>query len=126
MAFYQVPRNLPHAATIVRRIEYRLRSSGIEETPENEQLWMHVEQLHSLIGKYEGGEDPADVVADQVAEDAAGAGRELVSEIEKQGLGEDRLGQAIRNLFECLGFPEEGASISLRAGEDPNSLMRPR
>jgi hypothetical protein len=126
MAFYQVPRNLPHAATIVRRIEYRLRSSGVEETPENEQLWMHVEQLHSLIGKYEGGEDPADIVADQVAEEAAGAGRDLVTEIEKQSLGEDRLGQAIRNLFECLGFPEEGASISLRAGEDPNSLMRPR
>jgi len=126
MAFYQVPRNLPHAATIVRRIEYRLRSSGVEETPENEQLWMHVEQLHSLIGKYEGGEDPSDIVADQVAEEAAGAGRDLVGEIEKQGLGEDRLGQAIRNLFECLGFPEEGANISLRAGEDPNSLMRPR
>ena len=126
MAFYQVPRNLPHAATIVRRIEYRLRSSGVEETPENEQLWMRVEQLHSLIGKYEGGEDPADVVGDQVAEEAAGAGRELVIEIEKQGLAEDRLGQAIRNLFECLGFPEEGANISLRAGEDPNSLMRPR
>jgi len=87
---------------------------------------MRVEQLHSLIGKYEGGEDPADVVGDQVAEEAAGAGRELVIEIEKQGLAEDRLGQAIRNLFECLGFPEEGANISLRAGEDPNSLMRPR
>ena len=60
------------------------------------------------------------------AEMAAASGRKLVEEIERMGIGEDRLGQAVRNLFECLGFAEEGAAISLRAGEDPNSLMRPR
>ena len=27
--------------------------------------------------------------------------------------------------FECLELGEEGAEISLRAGEDPNSIQRP-
>jgi hypothetical protein len=48
-----------------------------------------------------------------------------VDAIEALGVGEDRLGQNVRNLFECLGLGQEGAEISLRAGEDPRSLMRP-
>ena len=37
----------------------------------------------------------------------------------------DRLGQLVRNYFECLELGAEGAEISLRAGEDPRSLQRP-
>ena len=48
-----------------------------------------------------------------------------MDEIEKAGAGADRLGQQVRNLFECLELGEEGAAISLRAGENPRSLLRP-
>jgi hypothetical protein len=36
----------------------------------------------------------------------------------------DRLGQHVRNLFECLGLAEEGAQLSLKCGERPDSPMR--
>jgi hypothetical protein len=51
--------------------------------------------------------------------------RALVDQIERAGAGSDRLGQHVRNFFECLSLGEEGAAISLRAGEDPNSIQRP-
>jgi hypothetical protein len=51
--------------------------------------------------------------------------RELVALLEPTRLKGDRLGQLIRNLFECLELGKEGAEISLRAGENPNSLQRP-
>jgi len=51
--------------------------------------------------------------------------RQLVGEIEAAGYQGDRLGQCVRNLFECLGLAEEGAELSLRCGERPDSLLRP-
>jgi len=48
-----------------------------------------------------------------------------VGEIEAAGYQGDRLGQSVRNLFECLGLAEEGAELSLRCGERPDSLLRP-
>ena len=63
--------------------------------------------------------------AEKVRQSAAALGRLIVDDIEKSGVGYDRLGQAVRNLFECLAMGEEGARISLRAGEDPRSTMRP-
>ena len=36
----------------------------------------------------------------------------------------DKLGQCVRNLFECLGLPNEGRRVSLVCGENPDSLMR--
>jgi hypothetical protein len=52
-------------------------------------------------------------------------GRQLVDAMEAARLGGDRLGQLVRNLFECLELGKEGAEISLRAGENPGSLQRP-
>lgn len=89
-------------------------------------MMLCVQTLYEQIGKYEGEEDPPDAEAQAAADQALVTARQLVDEIERLKVGEDRLGQSIRNLFECLGFAEEGAEISLRAGEDPNSLMRPR
>jgi len=64
--------------------------------------------------------------AEQVRQSAAALGRRVVDDIEQAaGLGYDRMGQAVRNLFECLSMGEEGARLSLRAGENPNSTMRP-
>ncbi len=63
---------------------------------------------------------------EQARRSAAALARLVVDDIEKSGVGYDRLGQAVRNLFECLALGEEGASQSLRAGENPGSLMRPK
>jgi len=60
-----------------------------------------------------------------VRDQAAAMGRELVDAIEAAHISGDRLGQLVRNLFECLELGKEGAEISLRAGENPNSLQRP-
>jgi len=127
MAFYKVPVNLPHAATIVRRIEHRLAGSvaSLDDDERADELWRLVQMLSNQLGRYEGGQDPGESEASAVVGEAASTGRLLVDEIEQLEIGEDRLGQLIRNLFECLGLGEEGAEISLRAGENPNSLMRP-
>jgi hypothetical protein len=125
MAFYNVPVNLPHAATVANRIEARLAAMQVFDNPEAETLSVLIDNLHEMIGKYEGANDPPDQESEQVVEAAAAIARKIVNEIEQLNIGEDRLGQLIRNLFECLGLGKEGAEISLRAGEDPNSLLRP-
>jgi hypothetical protein len=125
MAYFRVPVNLPHAATVSKRIQRRLWMMGFTEREDGEHLMALIQELCDRVAHYEGANDPPDDVARSVCDDAARIGRSVVDEIERRGIGEDRLGQMIRNLFECLGKGEEGAEISLRAGEDPNSLMRP-
>jgi hypothetical protein len=125
MAFYNVPVNLPHAATIANRIETRLVAMQVFDNPGAETLGALIENLQETIGKYDGAEDPSDKESEEVVQKAAEIARNIVNEIEQLNVGEDRLGQLIRNLFECFGLGKEGADISLRAGEDPNSLLRP-
>ena len=86
---------------------------------------MLIEMLQDKIGKYEGANDPSDDETREVVEESAVIARQIVDEIEQLQVGEDRLGQLIRNLFECMGLGKEGAEISLRAGENPGSLLRP-
>jgi len=64
--------------------------------------------------------DAALAAADRVAE----RGRDLVAAIVASPARGDRLGQSVRNLFECLGLAEEGASLSLECGERPDSPLR--
>jgi hypothetical protein len=110
--------DLPHAGTIALRIAHRFERQGIEEPT--------VEALVELLLPYRSvGENPPKDEAHQVQTQAATWGRSLVAVIEKLDIGEDRLGQCIRNLFECLNLAEEGAILSLRAGENPSSLQRP-
>lgn len=125
MAFYNVPVNLPHAATVANRIEARLAAMQVFDNHEAEGLSVLIDSLQETIGKYEGADDPSDKESEEVVEKAAAIARNIVNEIERLNAGEDRLGQLVRNLFECLGLGKEGAEISLRAGEDPNSLLRP-
>jgi len=125
MAHYDVPRNLPHAATVARRVEARLVALRVAESGDAEALFDAVAELRETLAAYEDGADPPDAEGSAAAEEAAAVLRRVVDEIERLGAGEDRLGQAVRNLFECLGMGKEGAEISLRAGEDPGSLMRP-
>lgn len=119
-----IPLNLPHARTIVQRIEMRLSqvlASGAYATENLESL---LGELAEILAPYDDGNDPGEN-CDDVRKQAAEIGRRLVDEIEALEAGSDRLGQAVRNLFECLGFAMEGAELSLRAGENPNSLLRP-
>jgi hypothetical protein len=118
---FDIPLNLPHAATIVHRILYHLR--GREARAES------LERVGGLIVLLEPWRDRDDngppEEAERVRQSAAALARLVVEDIAATGVGYDRLGQAVRNLFECLAMGQEGAQISLRAGENPDSLMRP-
>ena len=115
--------NLPHANTILSRIVRCLAAQqqpcSYDSTPLPELL----AELDRCLRPF--AEDPPEDVALPAADDAATIARLLVEEIAKVGYRGDRLGQCIRNLFECLGLPEEGAELSLRCGERPDSPLRP-
>jgi hypothetical protein len=81
-----------------------------------------LERLEQEVEPFE--EDPAQDAALQAADAVAERARALVSAIEETPTRGDRLGQHVRNLFECLGLAEEGATLSLRCGERPDSPMR--
>lgn len=126
MAHYDIPLDLPHAGTIARRI-IRLIEQTIDASDEAQAAALvTAEKLDTLLFDTSWqGENPPPRDAARMRDEAAAIGRILVDEIEHAGIGSDRLGQCVRNLFECLELGEEGASISLRAGEDPDSIQRP-
>ena len=119
---FQIPLNLPHAGRIAGRIQLLLDREG-PPSPETEKT---AGSLADLLQPYfHREENPRPEMAARVRDQAAVLGRLLVDHIERDQLGHDRLGQGIRNLFECLELGREGAVISLRAGEDPRSFQRP-
>lgn len=114
---FQIPLNLPHAGHIARRILSLLDTPGQSGT---------AARLADLLAPYfNSGESPRTPVAARVSDQAAVLGRQLVADIKRDNLGHDRLGQCVRNLFECLELGREGAVIALRADESPRSLQRP-
>jgi hypothetical protein len=117
MAYFRLPLNLPHAATVAVRVRHHGR-------PWSEELTRRL--VHLLDPYREREENPPAEEATRVVGEAAALLRRIVDEIEAAKGGNDKLGQAVRNCFECLGLGEEGAAISLRAGENPNSALRPR
>ena len=126
MPHFDLPLDLPHAgriaARIVRLLERHCEEHGID-APEVLDL---AETLDARLAKYvERDDNPPDDEAAGIREKAAALGRQLVTALETQNIRGDRLGQYVRNLFECLAMGKEGAEISLRAGEDPASLQRP-
>ena len=120
-AFFKIPLNLPHAATISVRILYHLRQGQPAPAAIDEASKLVI--LLDPFRERDGNGDEAE--ARKVSTEAAAVGRAIVQEIENAGARTDRLGQQVRNLFECLELGEEGAAISLRAGENPRSLLRP-
>ena len=125
--FFQIPLNLPHAARVARRIVLLLpaearRVPGAPSGPSATAL-----KLEALLAPYADLDDnPPPIVAKRIREEAAVLGRRLVGEIEgAPSAGHDRLGQSVRNLFECLELGREGSVLGLRAGENPQSLQRP-
>ena len=124
MAHFDIPLDLPHAARIADRILIIVQRHAEEKGVEAPEAVDAAERLWSLLFRYSGEDDnPPDAV--KIRHGAAAIGRELVDSVVASHLTSDRLGQLIRNLFECLELGEEGAEISLRAGENPNSLQRP-
>ena len=115
--------NLPHALTIVGRLALYLEPRRDPVPVEETQVREHIEALYELLGPHT--EDPPADIAAQVATQAAAQARRLAEEIARVGYTGDRIGQCIRNLFECLGLPAEGAALSLRCGERPDSPLRP-
>jgi hypothetical protein len=125
-AFFHIPLDLPHAGTIALRIARQLSTRGPEFPEESQILVDAVADLVVVLQPYRvSGENPVEEEARRVTQEALRLGRLIVDEVERLHWGEDRLGQHVRNLFECLEHGEEGARISLRAGESPDSLQRP-
>lgn len=120
---FDVPLNLPHAGRVARRLVTFLDREGHDGTAAAATAWKLVELLDPF---FESEENPAPTVALRLRDQAATLGRQFVEQVELDALGHDRLGQAVRNLFECLELGREGAMLSLRAGEDPDSMQRPR
>jgi len=124
MAHFDIPLDIPHAGriadrllTLIGRYVEELKLDAPDTVEAAERVW-------SLLFRFTGEDDnPAD--APRIRDEAAALGRQLVDEMERAHVTSDRLGQLVRNYFECLELGEEGAALSLRAGEDPKSLQRP-
>jgi hypothetical protein len=117
--------NQPHARTILERIGRSLEALNAFGESGNggaSQLRARYALLEAELRPHD--EDPALEQAIQAADAAAILGRDLVSAIIEKGCRSDRLGQSVRNLFECLGLAEEGARLSLECGERPDSPLR--
>ena len=115
--------NLPHARTIAERIERQLEILRVLDGEGSKALNVAVVTLRHRLEPWVEDADPekAALAADPVVEVA----RDLVKAIvDDERARSDRLGQCVRNLFECLGLPNEGRRVSLACGESPDSLMR--
>ena len=124
MPYFDIPLDLPHAGRIADRILVIVQRHAEEKGVEAPEAIDAAERLWSLLFRYSGEDDnPADAM--KIRDEAAALGRELVAAVIAANLTSDRLGQLVRNFFECLELGKEGAEISLRAGENPRSLQRP-
>jgi hypothetical protein len=115
--------NLPHAHTIAGRLIYYLAHRQARPSSSGVDLRDLLDELEAQLRPFDS--DPTLDIALQAAESAAEQARALADEIVAAGYRGDRLGQCVRNLFECLGYPEEGAARALDCGERPDSPLRP-
>lgn len=115
--------NLPHARTIAERLERQLEILRALDGEGSFELNRAVLSLRRKLDAFT--EDPDIETAEREAAHLANLARDVVRAIVACDRARgDRLGQCVRNLFECLGSPDEGRKVSLVCGEDPNSLMR--
>jgi hypothetical protein len=124
MPHFDIPLDLPHAGRLADRILNLLERHVEENGLHADAMLEAAEGLSNFLFRFSTDEDNppgAEIIRDE----AAALARTLVDEMERANIRGDRLGQYVRNLFECLELGPEGAEISLRAGENPNSLQRP-
>jgi len=117
--------NLPHARTVIQRVGRTLDFQGAfrpETAGGATGVRPAFDALESAAAPFD--DDPGLEVAIEAADALAGRARALVAAILETPVRSDRLGQHVRNLFECLGLGEEGATLSLQCGERPDSPMR--
>jgi hypothetical protein len=117
--------NRPHARTIVQRVGRTLEVlGGFAEAGNGGAVALHAafEGLEGSLRDFDG--DPPAEEAVAAADTVAAKAGTLVGAILATPCRSDRLGQHVRNLFECLGLAEEGAQLSLKCGERPDSPMR--
>ncbi len=115
--------NLPHARTIAERIERQLEILRVLDGEGSKRLNATVRALRDKLEPWAEDADPETAAAS--ADPVVDLARELVRDIvDDERARSDRLGQCVRNLFECLGLPHEGRRVSLACGESPDSLMR--
>jgi predicted transcriptional regulator len=126
MAHYDIPLDLPHAGRLASRIVRLLERHCDEHGIDAPEVLDVSERLDAMLSKYvQEDENPREAEAKAAVTSAAELARQLVRALEAASIRGDRLGQYVRNLFECLELGKEGAEISLRAGESPDSLQRP-
>ena len=117
--------NLPHARTIVQRIARTLDALGGFGQESNGGAQALSEALADVDGALRPFDaDPPAEEAIEAADAVAAKGRLLVDVIVASTCRSDRLGQHVRNFFECLGLNEEGADLALKCGERANSPLR--
>ncbi|HQZ18629.1 MAG TPA: hypothetical protein PLD86_17280 [Vicinamibacteria bacterium] len=115
--------NLPHARTIAERIERQLEILRVLDGEGSKRLNGVVVAMRNKLEPWVEDADPEK--AAESADPIVDLARELVRLIvDDERARSDRLGQCVRNLFECLGLPNEGRRVSLACGESPDSLMR--
>lgn len=117
--------NLPHARTIVTRVGRTLEALGAFGEGVNGgaiALRAAFDAVEQSLRAFD--EDPAPEETVAAADAAAEKARALVDAILETPARSDRLGQHVRNLFECLGLAEEAATLSLQCGERPDSPLR--
>ncbi|MGZ8796318.1 MAG: hypothetical protein ACXW2F_03150 [Thermoanaerobaculia bacterium] len=126
MPHFDIPLDLPHAGRIADRLLIIVQRHAEEKEIDAPEAVEAAERLWNLLFRYSGEDDnPPEPEAIKRRDEAAAIGREIVEAVVAANLTSDRLGQLVRNLFECLELGEEGSEISLLAGENPKSLQRP-
>lgn len=117
--------NLPHARTVAMRIGRNLEAIGALGELEGggaDPLRTALDALERALVDFD--EDPPMEAALAAADIVAKRARAVVEAILDTPARNDRLGQHVRNLFECLGLAEEGQTLSLLCGERPDSALR--
>ncbi|HEX9188915.1 MAG TPA: hypothetical protein VGB87_17680 [Vicinamibacteria bacterium] len=117
--------NLPHARTVAQRVARSLEALGAFGEASNGHAAPLAAAFDALEQRLRGfDEDPPAGEALRAADEAAALARVLVEAILGTPARSDRLGQNVRNLFECLGLADEGARLALLCGESPDSPLR--
>jgi len=124
MAHFEIPLDLPHAGRIADRLSVLVERHVEEFGLDAAEAVSAAQRLSGYLFRNTSGEDnPPNAM--EIRDAAAALGRELVEALVAAQIAGDRLGQLVRNFFECLELGEEGAELSLLAGENPKSLQRP-
>jgi len=117
--------NLPHARTVLQRVGRSLEALGAFGEAGDGHAAPLAAAFDAVEQRLRGfDEDPPAEEALRSADEAAALARALVAAILATPFRGDRLGQHVRNLFDCLGLAEEGALHSLACGERPDSPLR--